>query len=109
MLSKSDKQYIKIAIKDAILSAISLPTDTNNTVETTSISGSNVQEITKDPSVQAAHDTEAELLRQMANPRMVLVRGKKTTQLVNQTKDSLDSIRAYMNDRNQFGTSKIIR
>ena len=105
MLSKSDKQYIK----DAILSAVSLPIDTNNTVEATSTSDSNVHEITKDPSVQAAHDTEAELLRQMTNPRMVIVRGKRTTQLINQTKESLDSIRAYMNDRNQFGTSKIIR
>jgi len=69
----------------------------------------NVTQVDKDVSIEAAHQAEAELIKQMVSPKYMIVRGKRTTQMINQTQQSLDAVRAYLNDRNQFGSKQTIR
>jgi len=62
----------------------------------------NVQHIDKDPAMNQADEAEASLLKQLANPRFMMVRGRKGAQLVNVTKQGLDAIANWKKERSQY-------
>ena len=62
----------------------------------------NVQHIDKDPAMNQADEAEASLLKQLANPRFMMVRGRKGAQLINVTKQGLDAIGNWKKERSQY-------
>ena len=60
-----------------------------------------VQEIS-DPAAKAYHDTEVELIKQLANPRMVQVITKKGARLHNMTENALNALHDLGRDRKSF-------
>ena len=69
----------------------------------------NVQTLDKDPAMSKADEAEAELLMQLANPKFMMVRGRRGTRLVNVTQQSLDAIRNWKQERTQFGNTIAIK
>ena len=69
----------------------------------------NVQTLDKDPAMEHADEAEGKLLKQLTNPQFMMVRGRRGCRLVNVTKDSLDAIRNWKQERNQFGNSVNVR
>ena len=104
-MTVDERQEIAQIVTDTVKSLVPIVPKASKAVPT----NDNITEVDKDPSISAAHEAEAELVKQLVNPKYMIVRGKKTTQLVNQTQQSLDSVRSYLNDRNQFGAIKTIR
>jgi hypothetical protein len=69
----------------------------------------NVQTLDKDPAMSQADEAEAALLKQLANPKFMMVRGRRGTRLINVTQQSLDAIRNWKQERTQFGNTIAIK
>jgi len=54
---------------------------------------SNVDEVT-DPSYTVLLDTRDELVKQLVNPKMLIIRGKNGSTTINQTAESLNAVNA---------------
>ena len=63
----------------------------------------NVKEVIT-PELKQMLEVKADLVKQLANPRMVLLRGQRTTQWINQTQESLNAVNAEIKDFRQGGT-----
>ena len=57
----------------------------------------------------ALDEAEAELVKQLANPKIVIMRGKRGSYAMNQTQDSLNALNDYRRDKKTFGTGRMLR
>ena len=100
---------------DQILNAVSKLTEKIDTMSTqpalpTGAShGFNKPETVADPSVEAALEVEATLLKQLANPRIVIYRGRKSCQRVNETQQALETVTNFLQSKWLSGASRNIR
>ena len=69
----------------------------------------NVQQIDKDPAMAQADEAEATLLKGLANPKYMMVRGRKGCQLVNVTQQGLDAISNWKKERNQYNNTIFVK
>ena len=77
-------------------------TDTNITVDGNTTTLSN-------KCYDALDEAEAELVKQLANPKIVIMRGKRGSYAVNQTQEALNALNDYRRDKKTFGTGRMIR
>ena len=63
----------------------------------------NVKEVIT-PELKQMLGVKADLVKQLANPRMVLLRGQRSTQWINQTQESLNAVNAEIKDYRQGNT-----
>ena len=90
----SDDDAKKVAEQVAILLAPK-PEESNETqVE--------VQKIQADPSTEVFHETEAKLIAQLANPKMIQVVTKRGARLHNLTENALNALYDLGRDRKIF-------
>ena len=66
-------------------------------------------ETVADPSVKAALEVEATLLKQLANPRIVIYRGRKSCQRVNETQQALETVTKFLEQKWLSGAVRNIR
>ena len=69
---------------------------------------SNTDEFT-DPSCEVLLDTRDILVKQLVNPKMVIIRGKSGCTIINQTAESLNAVKAEIRDWQHKGTRTKIR
>jgi hypothetical protein len=66
-------------------------------------------ETVSDPSVQSALETEAILLKQLINPRIVIYRGRKSCTRVNETQQALETVTKFLQEKWLSGSVRNMR
>lgn len=100
-LSLDDKKEIA-----SIVVAELKPLLTTETKEDTS--GPNITE-QSDDKTDAFDETEAQLIKQLANPNIVIYKGQRGSWKVNETQESLNALLDYRKERKAFRTGTRIK
>ena len=95
----SDDDCKKIAEQVAVILA---PKPTTEPVAESAVEEVAVQKVQADPSTELFHDTEAKLIAQLANPKMLQVITKRGARLHNLTENALNALYDLGRDRKIF-------
>ena len=102
MFTQEQTDAITKIVTTAVTAALPAPqapeTETNN-----------VQKVDKDPAMNQADEAEADLLKQLAKPNFMMVRGRRGCQLINITQQSLDAIANWKKERNQYNNTIFVK
>ena len=98
-VSLSDDDAKKVAVEVA---AILAPKPVAKPVTEPAVEVVEVQKVDGDPSATVYHETEAKLIAQLANPKMIQVITKKGARLHNLTENALNALHDLGKERKIF-------